>query len=194
MIRNLVTGELVDVTSLSFIGADNDIIDDFKLVEPEISTIIDQMESRCPWYGGYTKRLWKEVANNGVLKPETRMDVMQKYIDTCVLSEDEIAEQVATRKLIIRLLRIKDWRITIGYEDNQGNWHDQFDTREFLQSVYRNTEFHPLSAKQIEVVQRISARNTERLARIPLLTDEEFDGWEEVVVGSLTRHINGVDK
>lgn len=130
----------------------------------ETLSMLTEIRDRMPWRRGVVDDLTKFVKNKGKMSAKQRMFITSMYIDNCAMSDMRVREQIATRKLMYRLLQLG----TLGKVKN------------FVYDVSYRTDSMPFSPNQIKALQRIAERSRQALADIPELDDTHFDGWFKI--------------
>jgi hypothetical protein len=157
----------------SFTAADKEAsVEKFLLKDTnaKLWSMMDELSARLPW----TKTLMTELKDYVALKEcltdgQTTL-VVNLYMNSCVMSDESLAEQKAVRRLIVRLSLCN---LDGGYRArNYGNG-----TESFVRSVKSFTDKRPFTHNQMSAVKKLAERNQSRLSQAPELTDENYDGW-----------------
>lgn len=121
---------------------------------------IEELKTMAPWLREMMESFEQRINRIGNLSDKQTNLLTSCYIDACMRSKEDVAEQIAVRKLMIRLLECH-----IGK------------SRDFVQSVYWNSEKFPLSIRQINAVKNCGDRYKNQLGNIPEIEDNYWDGW-----------------
>jgi len=152
----------------SFTMADREkALEEFRAKLPGNATLWDRLEetrARLPWLRSLVDSLQSQIIVKGELSDKQRSLATKLYLDACMTSDDKIEEQQEARKLGYRLLEL-----------NLGNAFT------FVNDVMFKSSSRPLSFGQMRAMRNIAKRQVNKLAQVPKLTDETFDGWFQIV-------------
>ena len=121
---------------------------------------LDETKKRLPWIQATVDSLEAYIEKNGTLTDNQKSFATSLFIDACVTSDDRLFEQVETRKLGYRLMKLELGRV-----------------RSLVTDIMFRTNTRPFSLGQMRAFNNIAKRQIVKLTQIPKLTDETFDGW-----------------
>jgi len=133
----------------------------YRQEKPRVVEMIAEIYDRIPWRRAVAKSLLEQIKYKGSLTPKQESFATSLYIDSCVMTDDEIRRQHECRKLAMRLLKTR-----LGL------------VNEFIASVVNQTHSRSLSAAQMRGIQNIAARKKKELDNVPEIEPSQ-DDWSE---------------
>jgi len=117
---------------------------------------------RLPWIVSTCASIQNYVRKNGVITPKQKTLIMTMYLESCVITDDEIQRQINTRKLCLQLTKMHG--VTGHF---------------FASDVMGYTHNRRFSVRQTAVIEDLYRINKDRIDDKTKFTDENFDGWHE---------------
>jgi hypothetical protein len=121
---------------------------------------LDEVTRVMPWTIRIVESLRHRVKSIGNLTEKQKSLATKLFIDSCVMDEDRLAEQVATRKMCYRLNELDLGKVKI-----------------FVENVLYQTDNRAFSSGQIRAINNIAKHARIKLEDVPELSSENFDGW-----------------
>jgi len=146
-----------------FTAVDKEEVRSKFLAVPENKKLWDRLEetvNRLPWTRYLVDSLKDWIDHHGSLTANQKSLVTKLYLDCCITTEDRLAEQRTTRKLCYRLNELELGKLQV-----------------FISDVLYKTNTRPFTSGQINALNKIAQRHQKKLAEIPEILDENFDGW-----------------
>jgi len=149
-------------------------LEKFKAKNPVLIDMLMEMKARIPWFNTLISSLLSSIEHKGKLSDKQMSLVTSLYMDSCVISDETVVKQQKARKLCYRLSEL-----------NLG------DTRRFIVSLLTNTDNRMFTSRQILALEKVASRFRLKLATIPEIPADSFDGWR--LIAPIKNIILGVD-
>ncbi len=122
---------------------------------------LDETKQRLPWTRSTVDSLKTYAEKTGKMTEKQKSFATSLYIDTCVIGDDKLFEQVETRKLGFRLMQLELRNV-----------------QSLVTDIMFRTNTKSFSLGQIRAFQNIAKRQQAKLTKVKKLTDGvDFDGW-----------------
>jgi hypothetical protein len=131
----------------------------FNVNNAQLASMVEELK-RLPWLKRLLNSLMESAQNHGTLSDKQKSMVTSLYIDSCVISDADIQEQIECRKLILRLYEV------IMFTGR---------SRAFIGSLAMQE--HKYTSNQLKAIRVVANRFRVRLESVPELEKSAFDGW-----------------